>query len=157
MKNIFRISALLLLAILIVSGCSTKNEKEDIFEFKDSYVGDNSAVGSIVNQLRSADHFKNLELKTTAEPHGIVLNYDWSDSEENYKKTVINNATFLFALVQNVDWITFNFDDQEYKITRENLQDWYDENLSDLKSESETEKLVQKHLEDENKINQLFN
>ena len=60
------------------------------------------------------------------------MNYDWSESEQNYKKTAIYNATFLFALVQNVDWITFNFGNQEYKITKENLQNWYGEDFSGL-------------------------
>lgn len=155
MKNIFKFSAFLLLAILVVSGCSTKNE-EDIFKFKDSSVGDNSAIGNIVNHLQKADHFKDFELKTKNEPYGMILNYDLLD-EGNYKKIAIHNATFIFALVQNVDWITFNFEDQEYKITRESLQDWYGENLSELESESETEELIQKYLKDDDKIKQLFN
>ena len=157
MRNILRISTLLLLAIIIVSACSAKNEKEELFKFKNSYVGDASAVVNIVNQLRNADYFASLELNTKEEPYGIILNYDWLDSDENYKKTVIHNATFLFALVQNVDWITFNFDHEEYKLTRENLQDWYDKNLSDLENKSEAEKLIGKYLEDEGKIKQLFN
>ncbi|WP_238532182.1 DUF4825 domain-containing protein [Planococcus antarcticus] len=146
----------LLVVTLIVSGCNTKKE-EDIFKFKGSYVGDNSAVINIVSQLKGAEYSKDLELKTNEEPYGIILNYDWSDSEMNYKKTAIYNATFLFALIKNADWIAFNFDNQEYKITRESLQDWYSENLSDLENESETEKLTQRYLEDESKINQLFN
>lgn len=156
MKKSLKLSSFLLLAILIVSGCNTKKE-EDIFKFKNSYVGDNSAVGSIVNQLQGAEHFKDFELKTKDKPYGIILNYDWSDAKENDKETAIYNATFLFALVQNADWITFNFDNHEYKITKESLHSWYGKNLNALESEDETEKLVQSYLGDENKINQLFN
>lgn len=152
-----KFSSFLLLVILIVSGCSTKNEEEDIFNFKDSYVGDNSAVGNIVSKLQGAEHLEGYELKTKEKPYGIVLNYDWSDSEKNYKKTAIYNATFLFALVQNADWILFHFDNQEYKITKENLQNWYKKDLSELKNEDELKKLAQEFLEDESKINQLFN
>ena len=65
MKQILKLSSFLLLAILIVSGCNTKNGEEDIFKFKDSYVGDNSAIGNIVNQLQGAEHFKALNLKQT--------------------------------------------------------------------------------------------
>ncbi|AMQ07433.1 DUF4825 domain-containing protein [Sporosarcina psychrophila] len=156
MKQILKLSSFLLLAILIVSGCNTKNGEEDIFKFKDSYVGDNSAIGNIVNQLQGTEHFKGFELKTNEKPYGIILNYDWSESEQNYKKTAIYNATFLFALVQNVDWITFNFGNQEYKITKENLQNWYGEDFSGLQSEDELKTFIQKHLDDEDKVNQLF-
>ncbi|ANU27037.1 DUF4825 domain-containing protein [Planococcus versutus] len=146
----------LFVVTLIVSGCNTKKE-EDLFNFKGSHVGDNSAVINIVSQLKGATYSKDFELKTTEEPYGIILNYDWSDSEMNYKKTSIYNATFLFALIENLDWVTFNFDNQPYKITRESLQNWYGENLNELENESKTEKLIQRHLEDDSKINQLFN
>ena len=158
MKQIFKFLSSSLLVILIVSGCNINNgEKNNIFKYKDSYVGDASAVGNSASRLQGAEHYKGFELKTSEKPYGIILNYDWSDSEQNYKKTAIYNATFLFALIKNADWITFNFDDHEYKITKENLQNWYGKDLSDLKNEDETKKLAQKYLEDESKINQLFN
>ncbi|MGE7926044.1 DUF4825 domain-containing protein [Viridibacillus arvi] len=161
MKQMLKFLSLSLLVILIVSGCNTNNGKEDgkedIFKFKDSLVGDNSAVGNIVNQLQGAEHLKGFELETKERPYGIILNYDWSESEQNYKKTAIFNATFLFTLVQNADWITFNFDNQEYKITKENLQNWYGEDFSELKNEYDLKALTQKHLENEDKVNQLFN
>lgn len=146
----------LLVMILTISGCNAKKDEEDIFKFKGSYVGDNSAIGNIVNQLDGAEHFKDFELKTNEEPYGIILNYDWADSELDDKGTAIYNATFLFILIKNADWITFNFENQEYKITRKELQAWYDENLNELENESETEKLARKYLENESKVNQLF-
>ncbi len=148
--------SLSLLVILFVNGCNTNNGKEDIFKFKDSFVGDNSAVGNIANHLQGAEHLKGFELETKDKPYGIILNYDWSESEQNYKKTAIFNATFLFALVQNTDWITFNFNNQEYKITKENLQNWYGEDFSEFTNEDELITLTQRYLEDEDKVNQLF-
>ena len=156
MKQMLKFLSLSLLVILIVSGCNTNNEKEDIFKFKDSLVGDNSAVGNIVNQLQGAEHLKGFELETKEKPYGIILNYDWSESEQNYKKTAVFNATFLFALVQNAEWITFNFDTQGYKITKENLQNWYGVDFSELKNEDDLKALTQKHLENEDRVNQLF-
>ena len=156
MKQMLKFLSLSLLVILIVSGCNTNNEKEDIFKFKDSYVGDNSAVGNILNQLPGAEHFKGFELETKEKPYGIILNYDGSESEQSYKKTAIFNATFLFTLVQNAEWVTFNFDNQAYKITKENLQNWYGEDFSVLKNENDLKAFIQKHLENEDKVNQLF-
>ncbi|ALX47661.1 hypothetical protein AOX59_15190 [Lentibacillus amyloliquefaciens] len=156
MKQMFKFSSFLILIILIVSGCSKANGAGDMFKYKDSYVGDNSAVGNIANQLQGAEHLKGFELETKEKPYGVILNYDWSESEQNYKKAAVFNATFLFTLVQNADWITFNFDNQEYKITKENLQNWYGEDFSELKNKDDLKELAQKHLENEDKVNQLF-
>ena len=86
MKQMLKFLSLSLLVILIVSGCNTNSEKEDMFKFKDSFVGDNSAVGNIVNQLQGAQHLKGFQLETKEKPYGIILNYDWAESEQNYKK-----------------------------------------------------------------------
>lgn len=158
LNQILKLVSSSLLVILILSGCSTNNSEQDnIFKYKDSYVGDASAVGNSARMLQSAEYYKGFELKTAEKPYGIVLNYDWSDTEQNYKKTAIYNATFLFVLFKNADWITFNFDEHPYKITKENLQNWYGEDLSNLKSEDETKNLAEIYLEDEPKTNQLFN
>ena len=113
-----------LLVILVASRCDTKTGEADLFQYKNAYVGDNSAVINIVNHSMQSDNFKRLELKTKEKPYGVIINYDGSDAEQNYKKTVIYNATYLFALIQNAEWITFNFDHQEYKITKDALIEW---------------------------------
>jgi len=148
-----------LLAFLILSGCDSndQNISRDIFQYKDSFVGDNSAVGNITNQLPGAEHLKNFELKTKEEPYGIILNYDWTESEQQYKESVINNATILFTLIQNVDWITFNSDILEYTIRKETIQEWYGKKLSEVQNEEELTEMIQKHLENENIVLELFN
>ncbi|MGE7835365.1 DUF4825 domain-containing protein [Viridibacillus arvi] len=168
MKQILKLSSFLLLAALIVSGCNSKSGSEepleikfgyvgDLFKFKDTYVGNSSAVGNIVSQLESAEQFKGFELKTDEEPYGIILNYSVEESEQDYKGIVIYNATFLFTLIQNADWITFNFANEEYAITKEKLQNWYGEDFTGMQSEDEVKTFIQKHLDDENKVKQLFN
>ena len=147
-----------LLVLLLLSGCNSndRNINNDIFQFKDSFVGDNSAVGNIVNQLPGAEKLNGFELKTNEEPYGIILNYDWTESEQEYKDTVVYNVTFLFTLVQNVDWITFNSNIGEYTITKEILHEWYGKELSEVQNEDELRELIQEYLEDENKVNQLL-
>lgn len=147
-----------LLVVLILSGCNSNdtNTNNDIFQFKDSFVGDNSAIVNIANQLPGAEFLNGFELKTSEEPYGIILNYDWTESEQEYKETVIHNATFLFTLVQNVDWVTFNSDILEYTITKENLQEWYGNELSNIQNEDELRQLIQAHLEDDYKVGQLL-
>lgn len=106
--------------MFILSGCNSnaRNINEDLFQFKDTFVGDNSAVGNIANQLPGAEKLNGFELKTNEEPYGIILNYDGTGSKQEYKETVIYNATFLFTLVQNVNWITFNSNIGEYTVTK---------------------------------------
>ena len=156
MKKRLKLLSCSLLVISVASGCNTKTSEEDLFQYKNAYVCDNSAVINIVNNSMQSDNFKGLELKTKETPYGIILNYDGSESEKNDKKTVIYNATYLFALIQNAEWITFNFDNQEYKITREALIKWYGEDFSTLQSEKELKTLIQNNWEDEYRVNQLF-
>ncbi|MGE7925915.1 DUF4825 domain-containing protein [Viridibacillus arvi] len=168
MKQILKLSSFLLLAALIVSGCNSKSGNEepldvkfgyvgDLFKFKDAYVGNSSAVGNIVSRLESAEQFKGFELKTDEKPYGIILNYSVEESEQDYKGIVIYNTTFLFTLIQNADWITFNFANEEYTITKEKLQNWYGGDFTGMQSEDEVKTFIQKHLDDENKVKQLFN
>ncbi|WP_078427617.1 DUF4825 domain-containing protein [Alkalihalobacterium alkalinitrilicum] len=154
-----KVSTFLLFSIIVIflfSGCNETNVNADIFQYKDSFVGDNSAVGNIANQLPGGEHLNGFELKTSEEPYGIILNYDWLNSEQEYKETVIYNATFLFTLVQNVDWITFKSDRYEITITKEDLQEWYGKEFSEVQNEDELKELIQENLKDENLVNQLL-
>ncbi len=158
MNRMLKLLSCSLLVILAASGCNTKISEADLFQYKNAYVGDNSAVINIVNHSMQSERFRGLELKTKEMPYGIILNYDGSESESerNDKRTVIYNATYLFALIQNAEWITFNFDNQQYKITREALIKWYGKDFSTLPSEEELKKLIQNNWDDEYKVNQLF-
>ncbi len=145
-----------LVLLLFLNGCNADSENQDLFQYKDSFVGDNSAVGNIVKQLQRGEHLAGFELKTKEKPYGIILNYDWSESENINKETAIYNATFIFALVQNADWVTFNFDNQEYTITKKDLQEWYGKELSEFKTEDELRQLIEEFLKNTNKVNQLL-
>lgn len=145
--------------LLVLSGCQSSKPNEDLFHYKGSYVGDNSAVGNILQQLRSGEEVERFELITKSEPYGVVITYsDYAEmSEKSVKQTVLYNATFLFALIQNVDWITFNFgDDYQYKVEKQAVQKWYGMELGGYTSEDELQELMQQFLEDEDKINQFF-
>ncbi|CDO04241.1 hypothetical protein BN988_02793 [Oceanobacillus picturae] len=158
MRKVIAFLYISLSVLFLLSGCNSNDAdaNENIFKFKDSFVGDNSAVGNIANQLPGSKHLNGFELKTNEEPYGIILNYDWTDSPEEYRETVIYNATFLFTLVQNVEWITFNSDISEYTITKDNLQEWYGKEFSNVQNEDELREIVLEFSEDENKVKQLL-
>ncbi|MGD7043088.1 DUF4825 domain-containing protein [Jeotgalibacillus proteolyticus] len=160
-KNSFLLISSLIM--LFLSGCnsSDNNADVDLFQYKGSYVGDNSAVINSVNHLQGAKHFSGVELKTKDEPYGITVNYNWFDSGLDDKETAINNASYLFTLIQNVDWIKFDFEMveevYEYKITRENLQELYGIEFSEIDNEVKLKGLIQESLKDEKKVNELLN
>ncbi|RIV04917.1 DUF4825 domain-containing protein, partial [Priestia flexa] len=81
---------------------------------------------------------------------------DISVGDNEHNKVAIYNATFIFALIQNADWITFQFDDTEYTLTKKELESWYTQQLSDFSSEQSLKELATDYLNDEEKVNKLF-
>lgn len=145
--------------LLLLNGCQSSKPNEDLFHYKGSYVGDNSAVGNILHQLRGSEYVEGYELTTNTEPYGIIVKYISDNagmSEKNVKKTVLYNATFLFALIHNVDWITFSFGDQQYKVEKQFLEEWYGKDLAEFNNEEELIKLAKLFIDDDDKINQFF-
>ncbi|MDP4105704.1 MAG: DUF4825 domain-containing protein [Bacillota bacterium] len=68
----------ILLSILLVSltGCkSNNNSSKDIFQYKGSYIGNNSAIGNIINELPGSKAFKKFSLQTKEKPYGMVIQY----------------------------------------------------------------------------------
>lgn len=139
-----------IVSLFFLYGCHSDpnlTSDDSTFQYKDSYVGDNSAVINLITQLEGSDHLNGLELKTKEEPYGIIINYDWIDIELNHQETAINNASYLFTLIQNVDWINFRFDMgsgvEEYTVTREELDDWYNAELFEINNEDKLKDLMQ--------------
>ncbi len=90
----------------------------------------------------------------------MVLAYSSGNSSldhEAIKDMVLTNGAFLFALVKNAGWITFSFEDQLFKVTKNDLQAWYGKELYSFKSKEDMEKLVQMSLRDREKVNEFFN
>ena len=152
------------LVLLALSGCSEmKGTEEDLFQYKNSYAGDAGAVGNITRQLPNPDgeQLNGLELRTSEEPYGIILNYiDAENRNENgasNQELAIYNATFILALVKNADWVAFRFSDGELKISREQLDALYGKDIREFENEKDLSTLIQHTLEDENKARQFFN
>lgn len=146
--------------VLIWNGYSQHaDSKTDLFHYKHSYVGDNSAVANIVKELAHHQELHQIALETKQTPYGIHLTYkdiETEQVEQEIKETVLFNATYLFVLVDNVDRITFTFPDYTFTVTRDKLDGWYNTQLSTIEQEQAVTKLIQHHLKSETKINQFF-
>ncbi|WP_088012729.1 DUF4825 domain-containing protein [Gottfriedia acidiceleris] len=145
---------ILLLLISLTSCTLNKNSSKDIFHYKNANIGNNSAVGSIIKQLPNHKEFNQMSLQTKKKPYGMTIYY--KNLPANTNNIVINNATYLFALIKNVDWIVFDFADQKFTVKRQQLDEWYGKDLSSYTNEKELEELIHTNLIDKSKVNQLF-
>lgn len=137
------------ICLFIISGCSQNNnqktESTDLFQYKNSYVGDNSVVGHILNGLPLSESLTSFELATEEEPYGILIQYNPSSvnptTSEGFMELVYN-ATYLITLIQNADWVQYNIGDQTLRITREQLNEFYYNDLQNFNSTSSLEGLI---------------
>lgn len=132
---------IIILLVVILSGCSTGEVDSGVFEYKGSNVGDNSSVGKIIHHLEEKEQIEGFELSTNEEPYGITVNYNGLEDEE----TAVYYATYLFTLITNADWVSIHFNDAEITITKDDLQGWYGEDLEKIDSEEELLDLIENH------------
>ncbi len=157
MKQI-KIKLLLLLLIVILFGCSS-NDQVDLFEWDGSFVGDNSAVINLANQLMHHDKMESVALQTTKEPYGIQLvysNIEANQLEDEYRKTVLYNATYIFTLIDNAELLTFQFDEKTYTLEKTELEKWYGQDLDLFEEEEALHQLLESTLANEEKIIDFF-
>lgn len=143
---------------LLFAGCTGRDPdllNVDLFQYKDTYLGDNSAVGNLLNQLEDSEELKQFSLNTGEKPYGITLDYLHLESN-NAHEMVITNSTFLFALIQNLDEVTFQFKDREIIVTQEVLENGYGKSLNEFETEQELRTSIQEQIESYDLIKQIF-
>jgi bla regulator protein BlaR1 len=92
------------------SGSISYYDAEGLLEHRTPYVGNNSRVVNIINLLPLSTWRQEVSLQTKNTPYGITVNYDFRETEltgEQVKGTFHSNAVVMFALIENVDLITF--------------------------------------------------
>lgn len=150
----------ILSTILLTSGLTldTKNLTDitneynagELIEFKSPYVGDSSNVANLLNSLPLAESRGEISLKTEKQPYGITVNYDFCNSVltgEEIAETCRNNAAVIFALIDNVDELAFDYvtagGKEGYSVTREQLQQCYAGKFKDYaRNESSLQTLI---------------
>lgn len=85
-------------------------DAEGLLKHRTPYVGNNSKVVNIINLLPLSTWRQEVSLQTKNAPYGITVNYDFRETElteEQVLGTLRSNAVIMFALIENVDLITF--------------------------------------------------
>lgn len=114
----------------------TGYDAEALFKYRTAYVGDNSRVVNLINNLPYAGMRREVSLHTQSTPYGVAVDYDFSGvnlDTRQIRSVLRDNAVIMFALIDNVDVITFHVKEavqpSEYRYTRAEVQQGYDHDL----------------------------
>lgn len=111
------------------------NDFNNSLEYKTKYVGDNSKVININNNLPLNNIEKTYEIEP--EDYRLIIKYKENSTainEEELKQFLVYNSTANFVLIDNLEEIIFEFQDTSYKLSRNKVAKWYNNDLTSLES-----------------------
>ena len=108
---------------------------DNIIKYKNKYVGNNSNVGNLLYALPLSEY--GLVFEIDHNKFGIIVNYnttDWYKNDNLYiEKSLIYNSASMFLLIDNIEYIKYNFSGSLYTITRDEFEKNYP-NYSQIKT-----------------------
>lgn len=136
---------------------------DNIEKYKNDFVGNNSNIGILISNLPLSEY--GYVFKIDFQNVGLVIDYhftDWYANENLYvEKSLIYNSVSIFTLIDNINYIQYNFSGSSYKVTRKNLMENYP-NYEELFvgkkiSKKNFNKYVEKKMNDITFVQSLFN
>lgn len=110
-----------------------KSGIDTIIKYKSKYVGDNSNDSALISHLPLSEYGYVFEID--GENLELIINYhitDWYINENYYlERSLLYNSVSIFALIDNVEYINFNFSGKTYNITRKQIIEIYP-NFNDI-------------------------
>lgn len=104
-----------------------KSGIDNIIKYKSKYVGNNSNDGNLINNLPLSEYGYTFEIDS--ENLGLTINYhitDWYIKDNLYlQKSLIYNSVSIISLIDNVEYIEYNFTGNSYKISRDIIKSEY--------------------------------
>ena len=104
-----------------------KSGIDNIIKYKNKYIGNNSNTGNLISNLPLSEYGYVFEIDS--KNLGLIINYhitDWYINENYYlEKCLIYNSISIFSLIDNVEYIDFNFSGKTYHIIRKQVEDNY--------------------------------
>lgn len=144
----------------------TKSGIDNIVKYKNKYVGNNSNVGNLLYDLPLSEY--GLVFEIDSNDFGITVDYnttDWYMNDNLYiEKSLIYNSVSMFLLIDNVEYIKYNFSGSSYIVKRDNIEKNYP-NYLELKNEDIDKEKFNQYVEQkmndynfvENQFKILFN
>lgn len=128
-----------------------------MLKYRTKYMGDNSGVININNNLPLSDIQKTFSLHP--ETFTVEINYNVNASsikEKKLEQAIIYNATANFVLVDNLSSIKLNFKDISYSVSRTSLEKWYGNKLSKFQNKDKFKKEVQSKLSNQTYLDKFM-
>ena len=104
-----------------------KSGIDNIIKYKNKYIGNNSNDSNLLNSLPLSEY--TLVLEIDSEKLGLTVDYhitDWYINDDMYvERALIYNSVSIFSLIDNVQYITYNFTGKSYKIEKSKVQEIY--------------------------------
>ena len=91
-----------------------KSGIDNIIKYKNKYVGNNSNDGNLLNSLPLSEY--GLVFEIDSEKLGLTVDYHITDWY--IERALIYNSVSIFSLIDNVEYITYNFTGKSYKMER---------------------------------------
>ena len=132
----------------------TKSGIDNIIKYKNKYIGNNSNTGNLIRSLPLSEYGYVFEIDS--KDLGLIINYnitDWYINENHYlEKSIIYNSVSFFLLIDNLQYIKYNFSGTSYQVKRDSLEKNFP-NYKDISSKNINKKAYNKYVE--NKINDI--
>ena len=104
-----------------------KSGIDNILKYQNKYVGNNSNTGNLISNLPLSEYGYVFEIDSNN--LGLTIDYhitDWYINDEMYvERALVYNAVALFSLIDNLQYVTYNFTGNSYTIKREKVQELY--------------------------------
>ena len=104
-----------------------KSGIDNILKYQNKYVGDNSNTGNLISNLPLSEYGYVFEIDSNN--LGLTIDYhitDWYINDEMYvERALVYNSVSLFSLIENLQYVTYNFTGNSYTIKREKVQELY--------------------------------
>ena len=118
-----------------------KSGINNIINYENKNIGNNSNMGNLIYNLPLSEYGYTFEIDS--KNCGLTINYnttDWYYNENQYiNKALIYNSISIFMLIDNANYITFNFSGGTYKVEKSVIQKNYP-NYFDVLSDNKIDK-----------------
>ena len=133
-----------------------KSGFENIMKYQNKYIGNNSNTGHLIGSLPLSEYGFVFEIDS--KNLGLTIDYhitDWYINDDFYlEKSLLYNAVSIFSLIDNVEYIHFQFSGNSYKIYRNEIELY--PNYHKIINEDTFNEYVEKKMNDDVFVEQTF-
>ena len=126
----------------------TKTGIDNLIQYQNPYMGNNSNTGNLIHQLPLAEY--GLVFEMNPEKLELSIYYhmtDWYGNENQYlERSLVYNSMAIFSRIDNVQTIQYHFSGKDYQTTRKQVKENYP-NFQDIKQKEVNPKKFNQYLE----------